>query len=101
MGDVARYEIKFDLGDDTDKALWEKLEPYLKMRRAAYVVRNALAQILLSTESAPPGVLAANTIIPKARRLTPLAIVGDPAPAAADGLGNDEAAADAFLSMFG
>lgn len=40
---LKRYELVFDLEDETDAAIWAKLEKYARQRRAAYVVRDALA----------------------------------------------------------
>lgn len=48
-----RLEIRLDLDDPEDRAIWEKLEPLGRTRRIAGKVREALAYYLLNNRPAP------------------------------------------------
>lgn len=95
MTNIYRYPLKLDRDDPKDQAIIQALLPFVRSRRAAHVIRDALYRVLCDGSAAlvaalPPVSVA--RVVGRVAATQPLAVVDDPA--------SDALAFDALLESF-
>lgn len=96
MTNIYRYPLKLDRDDPKDQAIIQALLPFVRSRRAAHVIRDALYRVLCDGSSA---VALPVSPLPSAKRVSVGRVAASPSLPFDDPAG-DDLAFDALLESF-